>query len=138
MAILSVALDWADLAIASTAIVGMSTIVGLAVRFILVPYLRTELVEPTREINRQVTGTDSGQDSPDATIRDEVGTLRGEVRGLSGEIEDATLELRAMATMFDGHLAWSQDEVDRIWSELKRQRALGLRPAPGRHREENR
>lgn len=129
-------LDWQELAVATTAILGLSAIVGLVIRFGLVPYLRTELIEPAQQTNREVTG---GEHEPG---------VRELVDQLSGEIEDATLELRAMALMFDGHLEWAEQEaeeirrerqamVDELWAELRRQRAEGIRPpAPGvpRHR----
>lgn len=138
---LSVTLDWADLAVASTAILGLSGVVGLLIRFGLVPYLRTELIEPAQQTNQIVTG---GDEAPD--VRELVDQLATKQDELSGEIEDATLELRAMAMMFDGHIEWAgaeaqlirherQQIVDEIWAELNRQRDAGLRPpAPGRHR----
>lgn len=143
MAALSVTLDWADLAVASTAILGLAGVVGLIVRFGLVPYLRTELIEPARETNRELTGGPS-----DPSIRELLDELSEAAHRHDGEIEDATLELRAMALMFDGHIDWAQAEADKIrterqqlvddiWAELRRQRAAGARPAnpptPGKH-----
>lgn len=139
MAPLSVTLDWADLAVGSTAILGVAAIVGGIVRFGLIPYLRSELIVPAQETNRELIGGDH-----DPSIRDQLDKLVEGQAQHSGEIEDATLELRAMALMFDGHLDWAQREVDKLrrerqemvdelWIELNRQRAAGLRPDP-RHR----
>lgn len=127
MPALSVTLDWGDLAVATTAILGLAAIVGGIVRFGLVPYLEERLVRPAQQTNRIVTG---GEDEPD---------VRQMVDQLTGEIEDATLELRAMALMFDGHLEWSQAEVDKLWAELRRQADAGARPDPRhKHRKDTR
>lgn len=100
--------------------IGLCTLVGLVVRYALLPYLREQL-QLNREIHQQVVTTEPSSPA-------EPSTMREELTQLGGEIEDATLELRAMALMFDGHLEWSQEEVDRIWAELNRQRAAGVRP----------
>lgn len=136
----SVALDWAELAAATTAILGTCGIVALIVRA-LVAYLRRELVEPTAVMTHELTG---GTEEP--SLRELVDELGRKHDEHSGEIEDATLELRAMALMFDGHLEWAQREVDQLrrerqqavdelWAELRRQREARLHPpAPGRHK----
>lgn len=105
-----------------------ATVAGL-IRYGLLPYLREQL-QQTREIHQQITQHPTGSAEPS--------TLREQVNELGGEIEDATLELRAMALMFDGHLDWAQREVDKLrserqqavdelWAELKRQRDAGRR-----------
>jgi hypothetical protein len=116
----------AFLLLAASALV--ATIAAM-IRYGLLPYLRDQLIRPMQESNRELTG---GKDAP--SLRDELHQLRRIADDHSGEIEDATLELRAMALMFDGHLEWSQAEVDRLWAELKRQRAAGERPPKPRHR----
>lgn len=137
MSILSV-IVWSDVAVGTTAVLGVLAIVGAAYKWILLPNLREQVVKPLHEARRELTG---GKHDP--SIRDQLGEL-------SGEIEDATLELRAMALMFDGHLDWAQREVDKIraerqqlvdeiWAELRRQRDAGDRPDsphPPRHRGE--
>lgn len=131
MGALSVTLDWADLAVASTAILGLAAIVGGIVRFGLVPYLRAELIVPAQETNRELVGGDR-----EPSIREQLDRLVDGQEQHRGEIEDATLELRAMALMFDGHLDWAQREVDKLrnerqamvdelWAELRRQREAG-------------
>lgn len=110
---------------AVTLALGLCTLIGLMIRYALLPYLREQL-RTTREIHEQVTAGASATDEP--------ATMREELTHLGGEIEDATLELRAMALMFDGHLEWSQEQVDALWAELKRQRAAGDRPTRPRHR----
>lgn len=118
----------------------LSAIVAGLIRFGLLPYLREQL-QATREIHQQVTAGPSATDEP-STLREELSELRAEVGDVkhrtdqhAGELDDAVLELRAMALMFDGHLdwsaeqvEWSQAQVDALWAELGRQRAAGLRP----------
>lgn len=124
---------WADIGTAGGAALVVCTLIGLAYKFVLLPNLRAEL-RPTRESNRELTG---GPNEP--SIRELIDELAHKHDQHTGEIEDAALELRAMALMFDGHLAWAQEEVDRlraerqamvdaIWTELDRQRATGVRP----------
>jgi hypothetical protein len=139
---------WSDVAVGTTASLGVLGIVGAIYKFVLVPNLYRELIKPTQETNREMTG---GPDEP--SVRELVDDLAHKTEELahkhdqhSGEIEDATLELRAMALMFDGHLEWAQLEVDRlrterqamvdaIWAELNRQRdARERRPGQGKHR----
>lgn len=38
---------------------------------------------------------------------------------LLNELLETKAEIIAVARMFDGHLEWSQDEVDRIWVEIR-------------------
>lgn len=118
------------LILAGGALVG--TVVAL-IRYGLVPYLRDQLIAPMQETNRELTG---GDNAP--SVREQLDELREVADSHAGEIEDATLELRAMALMFDGHLEWSQTEVDRLWAELKRQREAGERPDRPKHRGEDR
>jgi hypothetical protein len=104
-----------------------ATVAGL-IRYGLLPYLREQL-QATREIHQQVT-TGSTTATEPATMREELAEVRERVDQHAGELDDAVLELRAMALMFDGHLEWSQAEVDRIWSVLNQQVRAGLRPDP--------
>lgn len=59
--------------------IGLLTLAGLAVRYVLFPWLKEHLADPA------------------ADIRDDI---------------------RAMARAYDGHLEWSQNEVDRIWKAI--------------------
>jgi hypothetical protein len=38
------------------------------------------------------------------------------------EFKEVKMELIIFARAFDGHLSWSQQEVDRIWNEFERRR----------------
>lgn len=145
MGALSVTFAWGDLASLTAGALGVLALLGALYRWVLLPNLREEL-RPMHQVNREISG---GPDEPSvrekldqlATKQDELATKQDEH---AQEIEDAALEMRAMALMFDGHLAWAQEEADRIrherqtmvdaiWEELGRQRTAGERPS-GRHR----
>lgn len=79
-------------------------LIGLAVRFILLPYLREHLIEPVKETRKQVTVNHHSSETP--TVLD--------------RIDDVSQQVHRLAGMFDGHLDWSQREVDALWAALKR------------------
>lgn len=106
------------LAAASTAALGVLTILGLVVRFVLLPYLREHLVQPVQETHKQVTENHHSNDRP---------TVLDRIDDVSGQVAENTRETRALARMFDGHLDWSQHEVDRLWTALQAQRDRGER-----------
>lgn len=139
-------MQWGELAAASTFVLALFGVVGIVIRFGLLPYLRSELA-PSREAAHQLIGTSEPNEEP--TVREQLDELKATVQGVTGEVQDAAAELGAMAMMFDGHLDWAQAEVDKLraerqelvdelWAELRRQRDAGERPpAPQpRHRGE--
>jgi hypothetical protein len=93
---------------ASTA-VAVCVLVGLTVRYLLVPYLRDHLVLPIREVQKQVT--ENHHATPEApTIPD--------------RIEDVHAEVRALARVMDTHISWSDREhhvMDRKLRALRKQ-----------------
>lgn len=101
------------------------------IRYGLLPYLREQL-QLNREIHQQITPSPPTGAS---TMRDELGELREELRNVDSKVEDVAAEVGMVGRMFDGHLDWSQGEVDRLWAELGRARDAGeLPPVPPRHR----
>lgn len=99
-------MDWQVVSAALGSAVSLSVLAGLAVRVALVPYLRDHLFAPVQQTNKQVTENHHSNDQP--TVLD--------------RLDDVHNEVKAMSRMFDGHLDWSQREVDRIWNELQRRR----------------
>jgi len=84
-------------------------ITGLGVRYILVPYLRDNLVRPVKDVRRQVT--ENHHDAPGRpTVLD--------------RIEDVHDEIRALAHVMDQHMSWSERQaslVDRKIKALRKQ-----------------
>lgn len=117
-----------DVAVLAGALVSMSVLVGLAVRFVLVPYLRDHLVRPVQETHRQVTPhpTRAHEDIP--TIVDRLDDLTDAVNRLG----DTTVAVQAVANAaartaagltrrLSHHEQWSDIETSRLWSRLAAQ-----------------
>lgn len=109
------------------------TILGLAVRYVLMPYLSTHLIGPIQagaqmveETHKQVTV--NHHSSPEPTVLDRIDDV-------SSQVAENTRETRAMARMFDGHLERAQDaedrfaaELDRVWAYINRSKREGNQP----------
>lgn len=107
------------IAAALSAVVLGLTLVGLAVRYVLMPYLREHLIQPVKETRKQVTENHHSNTVP---------TVLDRIDDVANQVAENTRETRAMARMFDGHLDWSQREVDRIWRRLEEDRRKDDRP----------
>jgi hypothetical protein len=100
-------------------IISCSVVVGLAVRFILMPYLREHLIDPMRQVKKQVTENHHSNTRP--TVLDRL----DDVQTLVEEIRDMQTGYMTLTGEFAKHLNWSEVEVSRLW------RAIDARP-PGR------
>jgi hypothetical protein len=78
-------------------------VVGLAVRFILVPYLRENLVKPLQRTEHAVTAN-GHRDPENPTMRD--------------QFADVKVLISALDNKLDGHLAWSNEETSRLWRAI--------------------
>lgn len=110
------------------ACIGVLTLLGLAVRWVLLPYIRDQLVRPIRQINAQVTPEDG---SSDATIVNRLEEVVREVRDIReenrGEVRETRAEVIALSHMFDGHLEWSQAQVDLLAEQIRHARETAER-----------
>lgn len=75
---------------------------GLATRYVLVPYLRDHLVRPVKETHQQVTENHHTNNNP--TLPD--------------RIEDLHTDIRTLTRLLDYHVAWSEREHRRIDNDL--------------------
>lgn len=103
------------------------TLLGLAVRYVLMPYLQTHLIKPMKvgaelveETHKQVTVNHHSSERP---------TVLDRIDDVANQVAENTRETRALGRMFDGHLEQAleaenrvQREVDRIWRALDRKR----------------
>lgn len=105
-----------------TILLGTAALLGLGVRYVLIPYLREQLVKPVQETHKQVTVNGGKSDPP--TVLDRLHDVNAEVKETRQEIVETKAEVLALARMHDKHLEWSQSEVDRIWAALHRQAAV--------------
>lgn len=80
-------------------------ITGLAVRYILVPYLRDQLITPVSETHKQVTENSHHNEQPTVMDRiSDVDTAVGAVR----------VDVKALAHVMDEHMMWSDRWTD-LW-----------------------
>ena len=105
-----------SLVVGITATVG-GMIFGL-IKFMLVPYLREELVKPLAEAktlaeatNRQVS-VNGNKDPDDPTLKDKVGEVIDEVANL----RRATLSIDER---LEKYLAWASIEHHRLWDAIR-------------------
>lgn len=94
------------------------TIVALAVRFILLPWLRDHLVQPVQETHRQV--------SENGHVDRATPTIPDRLEDLSAKVEEATeahavqaRDMAALTRVMDEHLRWSDRWVDVVDRELR-------------------
>jgi hypothetical protein len=90
---------------------GVCALLGIFARVVALPWLKTHLLEPVRETNRQVSV--NGHTSRDPTLKDSVHTLQK-------QYTDLRQDIAAAAFMFDGHIAASERDRGDLW------RAVGL------------
>lgn len=86
----------------SIVVVALS-LVGLAARFILLPWLRQHIVAPMRQVEKQVSENAHANSSP--TVLD--------------RIDDVQQEVHAMRADFKSHLDWSERWVDLVEREIR-------------------
>lgn len=76
-------------------LVGLATLLGIGIRFGLVPYIERVLIRP----------------------------LLVDLTSLVRLADDTHKEMQQISKMWDHHLEWSQKEVDMIWERLRSMRA---------------
>ena len=103
-----------------SATLGTLALVGLGVKFALLPWLREHLVQPVQETNRQITR--NGHTSNPPTMLDQLHSIQTKVN------DSATKgDLRAAARMWEGHINRSEDDRGNLWDAVDElRRTLGL------------
>ena len=77
-------------------------LLGVAVRLVLVPWLKEHVIAPVKETNHQVTVNKHTSDPP--TLLDKVDKVQADVR--------------AAARMFEGHIDLSADDRKQLWQAI--------------------
>lgn len=90
---------------ASAGLLSVFAILGLAVRLILLPYLRTHLVNPVAEVREQVKNTH------ESNLREDVDRINFRVGKLTDSFESARVEDRQWRRE---HMAYSASVADRL------------------------
>lgn len=96
------------------AAVSACILLGLAVRYALMPYLREHLLEPVQETHHQVTENNGGSEQP--TVLD--------------AIHDVQTDVGALSRVMDSHMEWSdrwtdlwEREIERLKEQLRKERS---------------
>jgi len=79
-----------------------ATLVGLSVKFILLPYLRDHLVDPMKQVKKQVTENHHSNTVP--TVLD--------------RIDDVSKQVGSLGEVVAEHMRWSEEWVRRIESDV--------------------
>lgn len=94
-------------------ITGTTGLIGLMVRFALVPYLRDQLIAPVQETHRQVTENGHANDSP---------TVMDLIHDVQAAIDKHSSDVRALSGVLDEHLRYSDRWVSLMERELEQLR----------------
>lgn len=91
------------------AVVLMCTLLGLAVKFILLPYLREHLVKPMKQVEKQVTENHHSNKVP---------TVLDRIDDVQKSVDDFRVDLKLAREAFKGHTDWSQEWVAKIEADI--------------------
>ena len=125
----------AEVGVVATAVLGVAAVLGLIVRWALLPYLREQVVKPVQETHRQVTPHDRPTDA-EPTIVDRLDDVQTELRelrqvgeGLTKKAErNRALALAAGAAAdtankrLSDHETWASQEVRHLWAAVSEPR----------------
>lgn len=110
-------------------------LLGLAIKFVLVPYLKEHLIDPLQRTEHAVRAN-GHKDPENPTMRDQFSDVLHEIRGLRDDVAEVKSDVAAVkvdvADVKDDvadvkgdltkHLNWSSEETSRLWSSIKRPR----------------
>jgi hypothetical protein len=103
------------------------SVIWFLLKYAALPWLRAELTAPMQRIETQVTENGHTRQTPTVIDRiDEVKQIALEAarhgKEGSGLAKEAIAEINALSRMFDGHLDWSQEQVDLMWLALHKKK----------------
>lgn len=90
-------------------LIGLSVLIGLAVKYLLMPYLRDHLIVPMRQVEKQVSENSHSNREP--TVLDRIDDVQDTVNRIATGLEKAN-------ERFDRHLGWSHEEANRLWHAI--------------------
>ncbi len=129
-----------EVGVIASAVLGVCAVIGLVVRWALLPYLREQVVKPVQETHRQVTPhnrpTNADAEPTVVDRLDDVQTMVGELAEQVQRIGKKAQQNRELADAagrsadavhkrLSDHEAWSREEDSRLWRAISvaRQRA---------------
>lgn len=97
---------WTVAAAVSATLVSTAVLLGLGIKYGLLPYLQAQLIRPVQETHRTVTVNGGVSETP--TVLDRLSGIRTEVAELRNDVGHGRREIQ-----------WTQREVDLIWKYLQ-------------------
>ena len=91
-------------------IVGLMTLLGASIKWVLLPYLERELIHPVKQTHHQVTVNHHSSDVP--TVLDRIDDVQDEIRSVRSDL--STHLLNAEQAQTEGHR-----EAQRMWSAIE-------------------
>jgi len=92
-------------------------LIAMAVKFILLPWLRDHLVAPVNRVHRQVAENGHAHE-PHPTIPDRLEDLSEKVDEATSAHAEQARDMKALARVLDEHLRWSDRWVDVVNQEI--------------------
>ena len=92
-------------------VIALTVVIGIAVRLILLPYLREHLVKPMGVVKEQV------KNSHGTNLRDDLDNTRDDINALRADV-------RSVSEQIKGHITWSERWVKVIEREIDDIRGL--------------
>lgn len=125
----------AEVGVIASAVLALMTVLGLVVRYALLPYLREQVVKPVQETHRQVTPHDRPTDAEPTIVDrlDDVQTGLTELREVAEGLAKKAVRNRALAEAagksadaahrrIADHVAWAREEDSRLWAAVNNPR----------------
>lgn len=92
-----------------TTLIALTVLIGLAIRLILLPYLREHLVAPMAQVKRQVSENHHHNKEP---------TLPDRIDDVAQATSAVGRDVKALTRVFDEHLEFSDRWIDLIEREI--------------------
>lgn len=89
--------------------ISVSILIGLLIKFVLMPYLREHLVKPMKQVEKQVTENHHSNAKP---------TMLDRFDDIEKAIAEVRRDMHTMAGMYEGHVSWSERWTALIEREL--------------------
>lgn len=89
--------------------ISLSIVIGLITKFVMMPYLREHLVKPMKQVEKQVSENHHSNKVP---------TVLDRIDDVQSAVDEMREEMKGMATMYEGHLSWSERWVNLVEREI--------------------
>lgn len=91
-------------------------LVGILVRYVLLPYLREHLIAPVKQVEKQVSENHHSNKEP--TVLDRIDDVQTELRALVKQVTSLAAVVEAHADVQTEHSKWSGEWTQRIEKDV--------------------